>query len=103
MEKSIVLIDAENVIRSWRAYCEEHGLDEKIDYKRLIDHLTKDTNFLRAYFYDGIQEASSAGKNRFHRSLQHIGIQIRTKILKKRTKRCSKCGNVDSMQIQKGV
>lgn len=103
MEKSLVLIDAENVLKSWQHYCNSKGIKEYIDYVRLTSKLTEGTNFLRAIFYDGIPENISVKKKNFHDALQHRGIQLRTKILKKREHVCTKCKNRDLRSVQKGV
>ncbi|MFH1072168.1 MAG: NYN domain-containing protein [Nanoarchaeota archaeon] len=103
LEKSIVLIDAENVIKNWRVYCVERGLDYKIDYKKLIQVLTKHTNLLRAYFYDGVSENILAKKKNFLEALQKAGIQLRTKALKKKRMVCEHCGHQTIKEVQKGV
>lgn len=103
MEKSVVLIDAENVIKPWRKYCEEHQLQSKIDYKKLVEILSKETNLLRAYFYDGVAEEIPLKKKNFLEALEKRGIQLRTKILKIRHNTCKQCGNVSAKNIQKGV
>lgn len=103
MEKSVVLIDAENVLRSWWAYCEEKKLTDKVDYLKLVEYLTKDTNLLRAYFYDAVQEAIPVKKKSFLQALEHKGIQLRTKVLKNRGLFCENCGTTTIKQTQKGV
>ena len=103
MEKSVVLIDAENVIKPWRNYCDEKGVAEKIDYKKLEAVLSADTNLLRAYFYDGVPEAIPLKKKNFLEALEKQGIQLRTKILKNRHNKCKACGDVSLRAIQKGV
>ena len=84
MEKAVVLIDAENVIKPWRKYCEEHNSSERLDYKKLISVLSEGTNLLRAYYYDGIQEIVPSKKKGFLEALEKQGIQLRTKILRNR-------------------
>lgn len=103
MEKFLVLIDGENIIRSWWTYCNTNGLKENIDYVRLVSKLTEGTNLLRAIFYDGVPENIPIKKKNFHGALQHNGIQLRTKILKNRTHTCTKCKNRDLRLVQKGV
>ena len=102
-EKSVVLIDAENVIRSWWNYCKENNVNVKIDYKKMIDVLSSGTNLLRAYFYDGVPENISVKKKNFLEALQNKGIQLRTKILKKRRFTCDNCKAITVKEIQKGV
>ena len=103
MEKSVVLIDAENVIKSWRNYCDDNSLTEKIDYKKLAAILSKNTNLLRAYFYDGVPETIPLKKKNFLEALEKKGIQLRTKILKNRQNRCKACGDTSFRTVQKGV
>lgn len=103
MEKSLILIDGENVFRSWWNYCKENELNDNIDYLKLIKELSGGTNLLRAIFYDGVPEIIPTKKKNFHSALQHNGIQLRTKILKNRTHTCSNCNKKDIRQVQKGV
>ena len=81
MEKSVVLIDAENVLCGWFDYCGDNNLREKIDYKKLIKKLSEETNLLRPYFYDAVPEHIPLKKKNFLKALQHQGVQLRTKIL----------------------
>jgi uncharacterized LabA/DUF88 family protein len=103
MERSVVLIDGENVIRSWRSYCEEKGVFELVDYKKLIDKLSEGTNLLRAYFYDGVPEVIPVKKKNFHEALMAKGIQLRTRVLKIRRFSCANCKSVNERMVQKGV
>jgi len=103
MEKSVVLIDAENVIKPWQKYCKDNNLNAKIDYKKLVFVLSEGTNLLRAYFYDGVLESIPLKKKGFLEALEKQGIQMRTKILKTRQTVCSKCSEVTVKNIQKGV
>ena len=103
VEKSLVLIDAENILKSWQNHCRENGITEKIDYLKLRDEVSKDTNLLRTYFYDGVPEVIPLKKKNFLDILGRSGIQRRTKVLKNRRHICSKCGNKDTRTIQKGV
>lgn len=102
-EKSVVLIDGENILRSWWDYCNKKDIKEKIDYIKLINKLSRGTNLLRAYFYDGVPEKISTKKRNFLEALEKQGVQLRTKILKEKVQVCSKCKNKDTRQIQKGV
>lgn len=102
-EKSVVLIDAENVLKSWQNYCREHNIEEKIDYLKLVKKLSEETNLLRAYFYDGVPENIPLKKKNFLAALQGKGIQLRTKVLKTRQYACPKCDTQVSKQVQKGV
>lgn len=103
MEKSLVLIDGENVLRSWISYCAEKGRRENIDYVKLVSTLSQGTNLLRAIFYDGVPEQIPLKKKNFHDALQHQGIQLRTKILKNRSYICSGCKSKEVRVVQKGV
>jgi uncharacterized protein (TIGR00288 family) len=103
VEKSVVLIDAENVLKSWKNYCTENKVQEKIDYIKLVNSVSKNTNLLRAYFYDGVQENIQLNKKNFLDALRKQGIQLRTKILKNRSYICKNCGNQDRQLVQKGV
>jgi len=103
LEKSLVLIDAENVWNSWRNYCNKHNLDEKVDYVKLVDTLTKDTNKLRAIFYDAVPETIPKSKKEFIKAMENNNIQVNTKILKHRKVICSKCNAEIEKYVQKGV
>jgi len=103
VEKSVVLIDAENVFKQWKHFCEDYNLKEKLDYQRLVDKLAKNTNLLRAYFYDGTSENVASKKKSFLDALEKKGFQLRTKILKERTFICPSCSNTITKHVQKGV
>jgi uncharacterized LabA/DUF88 family protein len=100
---SVVLIDSGNVINGWWQYCHQNKFDEKIDYSKLINKLSEGTDLLRGYFYDGVPEYLPKSKLMFLEALQKQGIQLRTKVLKNRTQKCAKCGNIEQKTIQKGV
>lgn len=102
-EKSVVLIDAQNVLCSWWNFCKENELQAKIDYVKLVQKISKTTNLLRAYFYDGVTDPVSVKQKNFHEALRRNGIQLRTRILKNRITFCSKCGDKTSRPVQKGV
>lgn len=103
MEKSLILLDGENIVKSWQNYCRLRGTQEYIDYVKLVAKLSEGTNRLRAIFYDGVPENIPLKKKNFHDALQHNGIQLRTKILKNREHYCTKCHNKDMRTVQKGV
>lgn len=104
MEKSVILIDAENVLRAWMYHCSTiNDSQARIDYHKLIIALSQGTNLLRAYFYDGVPSNVPLNKKKFLEALQHQGIQLRTKILKTRTTTCKQCGTSETRTIQKGV
>ena len=116
-EKSIVFIDAQNVLMGWRNYCVNNGkvlspenpndkrirISEKLDYKKLVEVLSADTNFLRAYFYDGVDERLDVNKKNFLTALKEQGIQTKTKVLKNRQFYCNSCKGVRKGRVQKGV
>lgn len=103
MEKSLILIDGENILKSWQTYCAENGLNEKVDYTKLIKKLSEGTNLLRAHFYDGVPEIVSLKKKNFLIALQHKGIELKTRILKEKKHHCTACKNIDVRLVQKGV
>ncbi len=103
MEKSVVLIDAENVLKSWDRYCKRRGIRERIDYVKLINKLSENTNLLRAYFYDGLPDVLPSRKKGFLDALSRSGIQLRTKILRSRPYICQNCGSKEERLVQKGV
>jgi uncharacterized protein (TIGR00288 family) len=102
-ERAVILIDGENVIRSWKTYCYTKNIREKIDYVALRDLLAEGTNLLRAYFYDGVPEQIPAKKKEFLYALQAKGIQLRTKVLKNKLTKCQHCGFQTMRYVQKGV
>jgi len=103
MEKSLVLIDGENIFRSWGTYCRQNNIKKDVDYVKLINKVTEGTNLLRAIFYDGVPETIPVGKKKFLEALQHNNIQLKTKILKKRSHKCLDCNVVSKRDVQKGV
>lgn len=103
VETSIVLIDSQNVFRAWGECSKQRDIHARINYKKLVDRLSVDTNLLRAYFYDGVEENMATKKKNFLEALTYQGIQLRTKILKERTNKCPHCGKDQVRQVQKGV
>ena len=101
-ERSLVFIDAENILHAWRKYCEQQGKNVKIDYAKLVKYLAKDTNLLRAYFYDGMPPNATIEKRKFHEALQHQGIQLRTKILRNKSETCPPGHDSQSGRIPPG-
>ena len=102
-EKSLILIDGENVLKSWWAFCKSKNVNHNLDYIKLVHKLSEGTNLLRAIFYDAIPDETFTKKRKFHDALQNNGIQVRCKYLKKRMHICSKCKNKDVREVQKGV
>ena len=76
---------------------------ENIDYTKLVNVLSQNTNLLRAYFYDGLPADATPKKKNFLETLQKKGIQLRLKILKRRKLICKKCRDVTIREVQKGV
>ena len=103
MEKSVILIDAGNVLGGWFNYCTVNQLQAKIDYLKLVKKLSDGTNLLRPYFYDGVPENIPLKKKNFLEALQHQGVQLRTKILKDKRHTCTRCNHTDIKSVQKGV
>jgi uncharacterized LabA/DUF88 family protein len=103
LEKSLILIDAENVLKSWQTHTSQNKENNRIDYVKLINKLSENTNLLRAIFYDGISEAPSREKKKFLLALSKNGIQIKTKVIRKREMTCPHCKSKIDRFIQKGV
>lgn len=103
LEKSLILIDGENVKKSWQNCCKEKNILEKIDYIKLVNKLSENTNKLRAIFYDGLPEVIPVNKKNFLEALQKQGITIKTKILKHRINVCPNCKEKTDKYVQKGV
>jgi uncharacterized LabA/DUF88 family protein len=102
MEKSVVLIDAENVRIAWIQKFNQTPYP-KLNYAKLVSLLSENTNLLRAYFYDGVQLDIHPKKRFFLESLQKQGIQIRSKTLRTRTIHCKNCNSSTTTSVQKGV
>jgi uncharacterized LabA/DUF88 family protein len=103
IERSLVLIDAENVLNSWWTFCKNNNIRARIDYDKLIKKVSEDTNLLRAYFYDGVQDKLPVKKKNFYEALRRQGIQLRTRVLKDRETTCKQCGFKSTQLLQKGV
>lgn len=103
LEKSLILIDAENIIKSWQTHCLEKKVSSKIDYLKLVQKLSENANLLRAIFYDGVSDKLSINKKNFLTALSKNGIQIKTKVIRQRRSVCPHCGGYISRFVQKGV
>ncbi|MBS3142507.1 NYN domain-containing protein [Candidatus Woesearchaeota archaeon] len=100
MEKSVILIDAENLLKSWQSH---FGKAIYIDYQKLIGTLSRNTNLLRCYYYDAVPETIPMKKKQFLNALQRKGMQLRLKVLKSRTIQCPSCSKLITRDVQKGV
>ena len=114
--KSMVFIDARNLLGGWWTYCESKGfviedattkklqLTKKIDYSKLLKETTKDTDFIRGYFYDAVNEPIDQKKQGFFDKLRSLEVTIVTKKLRHKDVQCKHCKKVDmSVPYQKGV
>lgn len=115
-KKSMVFIDAGNLLGWWWAYCKHNkliisdkksgkiALGKKIDYHKLIKETSKGTDFIRAYFYDAVEEPIDEKKMRFFDKLREFEITIVTKKLRHKTIICPHCKSIDDdVPYQKGV
>ncbi|HLC75294.1 MAG TPA: NYN domain-containing protein [Candidatus Nanoarchaeia archaeon] len=115
-KKSMVFIDASNLLGGWWTYCKNKGytqlnsktnkleLTKKIDYKNLIDNITDGTDFIRGYFYDSVDEPLDSRKQSFFDFLRSLGVTIVTKKLRHKSIECKHCKTKDvNVPYQKGV
>ncbi len=115
-KKSMVFLDASNLLGGWWTYCKQNNytqvnnrtnkleLTKKIDYEKLIKEITKETDFIRGYYYDSVQEPLDSKKQRFFDFLRGIGITIVTKKLRFKSSECKHCKTKDvNIPYQKGV
>lgn len=115
-KKSMMFIDAGNLLGGWRGYCrskkntfkdeknENERIEKKIDYQKLIKVISKDTDFIRAYFYDAVQEPIDNKKMRFFDKLREFEITIVTKRLRYKSITCPNCNSIDDgIPYQKDV
>lgn len=114
-KKTMVFIDARNILGGWWNYCKANGfvkknslgkleLMKKINYEKLIAEITKDTDFVRGYFYDAVDEPIDARKNGFFDKLRSLEITVVTKPLKYKDEQCKHCNKMDvHIPYQKGV
>ncbi|MCX6708995.1 MAG: NYN domain-containing protein [Candidatus Woesearchaeota archaeon] len=114
-KKTMVFIDASNLLGGWWTYCKENGfvrtnnngkkeLTKKIDYSKLIKEITKDTDFIRGYFYDSVEEPIDGKKSGFFDKLRSLEITVVTKRLRFKDVQCKHCSKMDvHVPYQKGV
>ncbi len=62
IKKSMIFIDARNLLGGWNTYCKDKGftkanpttqkleITKKIDYDKLVKEVSRDTDFIRGYF-----------------------------------------------------
>lgn len=116
IKRSMAFIDQSNLIGGWRDYCIKNDfvkrypptrkieLTKKLSYEKLISEITRDTDFIRGYFYDAIPELMSAKKEKFFDKLRSLGITIVTKKLRYKSVICKHCNQADiNVPYQKGV
>ncbi|AJF61033.1 TPA: NYN domain-containing protein [Candidatus Woesearchaeota archaeon] len=114
--KSMVFIDASNILGGWWTYCKQKGytktsgaskkeeLMKKLDYAKLLKEITKDTHYIRGYFYDAIPNPIGDKKQGFFDMLRGLGVTIVTKDLRYKKNECKHCKKVDTnIPYQKGV
>ncbi len=115
-KKSMVFLDASNLMGGWWTYCKQNGyikinpnnnqqeLTKKIDYEKLIKHISTDTDFIRGYYYDSVEEPLDSKKQSFFDFLRSLSVTIVTKKLKHKSIECKHCKKRDvNIPYQKGV
>ncbi len=95
-DKVMIFIDGSNVFRS----CKD--LNIKMSYEKFLSILRKDRNVIRIYYYSGIKEKRME-EGKFYKLLKHLGVDIKTKLLKKRDVTCRSCGNIAKTYVEKGI
>jgi len=95
-DKIMIFIDGSNVFRSCR------DLKIKISYEKFLLILRKDRNVIRTYYYSGIKSKSQE-KGKFFKMLKGFGVEIKTKLLKKRDVTCRSCGEITNTYVEKGI
>ncbi len=95
-DKVMIFIDGSNIFRSCRQ------LNFKISYEKFLSILRKDRNVIRAYYYSGIKSKSQE-KGKFFKMLKGLGVEIKTKLLKKRDVTCRSCGEITNTFVEKGI
>lgn len=116
LKKSMIFIDASNILGGWWTYCKENDLvavnpknnklelTKKINYKSLIEEVARDTDFIRGYFYDSVNEPIDRKKQGFFDMLRGLGVTIVPKKLRYKSVTCKHCNVTDyKIPYQKGV
>jgi uncharacterized LabA/DUF88 family protein len=102
--RSIVFIDASNLLASWRAFAVSNRANRRIDYRKLLETLTKDTEFIRGYYYDAAPLIIDSKRQGFFDKLRSLEITIVTKPLRYKYVTCRHCSATDrDVPYQKGV
>ena len=115
-KKSMVFLDASNLVGGWWTYCKTNGfvqdnpktsrseLIKKIDYDKLIKQITVDTDFIRGYYYDSAQEPLDSKKQGFLDFLRSLSVTVVTRKLRFKSTECKHCKTKDvNIPYQKGV
>jgi len=115
-KRSMIFIDAGNLFSAWWDACRERGhitLDKqsgkekftkKIGYELLVKELSKETDFIRGYYYDATPEPIGESKQGFYDMLRQNTITVVTKPLKYKKRQCEHCKTIDeNVPHQKGV
>ena len=115
-KKSMIFIDASNLLGGWWTYCKGNGfisidnktnrqiLSKKIDYQKLISEIAKNTDFIRGYFYNSVDEPVDSKKQGFFDKLRSLEVTIVTKKLRHKIVKCKHCQKEDfNVPYQKGV
>lgn len=102
-DRLMIFIDGANVLKGWSTYCFQNKIQKRVDYGKLIEHLSSGHKLIRPYFYDAVPDPQTGNKFKFLDKLHSLGITISTKIVQKRNKSCKKCGATDIVDVQKGV
>lgn len=95
-DKVMIFIDGSNIYRS----CKE--LNVKMSYEKFLSLLRKDRNIIRIYYYSGIKSKQQA-EEKFFKMLKHLGVEIKTKLLKIRFVTCQSCGKKAKTFVEKGI
>lgn len=95
-DKVMIFIDGSNIYRS----CRE--LNFKISYEKFLSILRKDRNVIRIYYYSGIKSKRQE-EGKFFKMLKILGVEIKTKLLKKRKVTCPSCGKIAKTYVEKGI
>ncbi len=95
-DKVMIFIDGSNIYRS----CRE--LNFKMSYEKFLSILRKDRNVIRIYYYSGIK-TKHQNEEKFFKMLKILGVDIKTKLLKKRYVTCQSCGKKAKTYVEKGI
>lgn len=115
-KRSMVFLDASNLLGGWWTYCKENNftflnqksnkleLTKKIDYEKLLKEISSDTDFIRGYYYDSVNEPLDNKRQGFFDFLRGLGVTIVTKKLRHKSIECKHCKTKEfNVPYQKGV